>query len=71
MTIECCECKTSMGYKAGVGVSHGICVPCLRKKSPGAYFMGRRREIQQRLEAFDRLPGSEAMNGYFWSRRPA
>lgn len=72
--IVCMDCGKDLGEMADAkkgGVSHGICKPCLKVRSPGAYRLRRVNEIQESMEAFDRAPGAEAMNHYFFNRRAA
>lgn len=69
--IECATCHKHLGGPAEAPasrVSHGICLDCLKKQSPGAYFFGRRRALQERLAAFDASEGISDLNGYFFSR---
>lgn len=49
-------------------VSHGICVSCLKRDFPGAYFFGRRRALVERLAAFDAGQGIADLNGFFLAR---
>lgn len=52
--IECATCHKHLGGPAeapATRISHGICIDCLKKQSPGAYFFGRRRALQDRLAA--------------------
>lgn len=64
MKFVCAE-KECRAYISGpidapaAAISHGICPACLKAKHPGAYYMGRRRAIDERLAI-----GSEStMNG--------
>jgi hypothetical protein len=68
--IECATCHKHLGGPAdapAAQISHGICIDCLKKQSPGAYFFGRRRALQERLAAFDRAPGAMDLNGFFFA----
>ncbi len=67
-------CKTCGAHISGPTdvqpTSHGICKSCLKTQSPGAYYFGRRREISERLAAFDSSAATADLNAFFF-RRPS
>jgi len=69
--IVCATCNAHMSGPVDAParfISHGICHDCLKKNHPKAYYFGRRRALQQRLDAFDRAPGAADLNTFFFNR---
>lgn len=67
----CASCKAHIAGPLDAPercISHGICVACLKKDHPGAYFMGRRRALVERLKSFDASQGAADLNGFFFFR---
>lgn len=70
LKIVCATCKKHLSGPvdaAPTEISHGICVDCLRRDHPGAYFFGKRRALRERLAMFDAGQGIADLNGFFFA----
>ena len=68
-TRICATCKVVMEHGDDNKPTHGICNPCLKSQSPGAYHLHRVHEIQTSLATFDPSEGIASLNAFFFNRR--